>query len=87
MDFFQLVSEVHPSLDEAKGLQKSISNDTLDLLVKTIQSLEVEKQQRVAKVMTNFLSTLRIGISKAQRFLFLTVVAYSLRSKNSVQLW
>lgn len=50
MDFFQLVSEVHPSLDDAKGLPKSISNDTLDLLVKTIQSLEVEKKQRISKV-------------------------------------
>lgn len=50
MDFFQLVAEVHPSLDEAKGLPKSISNDTLDLLVKTIQSLEAEKRQRVSKV-------------------------------------
>lgn len=50
MDFFQLISEVHPSLDDTKGLPKSISNDTLDLLVKTIQSLEDEKKRRVRKV-------------------------------------
>lgn len=50
MDFFQLISEVHPSLDDTKGLPKSISNDTLDLLVKTIQSLEDEKKRRVRKL-------------------------------------
>lgn len=53
MDFFHLVSEVHPSLDDTKGLPKSISNDTLDLLVKTIQTLEAEKKQRIAKVATH----------------------------------
>lgn len=50
MEFFQLISEVHPSLDDAKGLPKSITNDTLDLLVKSILSLEVEKKQRISKV-------------------------------------
>jgi protein regulator of cytokinesis 1 len=50
MDFFQMISEVHPSLDDSKGLAKSISNETLDLLVKTINSLQAEKQQRVVKV-------------------------------------
>lgn len=45
-----MISEVHPSLDDSKGLAKSISNETLDLLVKTINSLQVEKQQRVVKV-------------------------------------
>lgn len=53
MDFFQLIAEIHPSLDDAKGLPKSISNDTLDLLVKTIQSMEVEKKQRISKVATH----------------------------------
>lgn len=45
-----MISEVHPSLDDSKGLAKSISNETLDLLVKTINSLQAEKQQRVVKV-------------------------------------
>jgi hypothetical protein len=57
MDFFQLVSEVHPSLDDAKGLPKSISNDTLDLLLKTIQSLGVEKKRRLLKVLFFCLSS------------------------------
>lgn len=50
MDFFPLLAEIHPSLDESKGLPSSISNDTLDLLEKTIQSLEAEKHERVMKV-------------------------------------
>lgn len=54
MDFFQLVAEVHPSLDDAEGLPKSISNNTVDLFVKTIQSLEVEKKQPISKVATHF---------------------------------
>ncbi|XP_024380460.1 65-kDa microtubule-associated protein 1 isoform X1 [Physcomitrium patens] len=50
MDFFQLVTEVHPSLDDSQELPKSISNKTLDCLGKTIHSLQAEKRKRVAKI-------------------------------------
>lgn len=51
MDFFQIVTDVHPSLDDSKGGQsKSISNDTLDRLAKTIRSLQDEKKLRIKKV-------------------------------------
>jgi protein regulator of cytokinesis 1 len=54
MDFFKIVTEVHPSLDDSQGIPKSISNETLDRLAKTIYSLQAEKNNRVIKVHTNF---------------------------------
>lgn len=50
MDFFQIVTEVHPSLDDSQELPKSISNETLDRLAKKIHSLQAEKKKRVLKV-------------------------------------
>lgn len=50
MDFFQIINEVHPSLDDSKGQPKSISNETLDLLAKTIHTLQAEKKQRMSRV-------------------------------------
>jgi protein regulator of cytokinesis 1 len=51
MDFYQIVTDVHPSLDDSNGGQsKSISNDTLDRLAKTIRSLQDEKKKRIKKV-------------------------------------
>ena len=52
MDFFSIVTEVHPSLDDSQEIPKSISNDTLDRLAKTIHSLQAEKKKRVLKVPT-----------------------------------
>lgn len=63
-----MISEVHPSLDDSKGLAKSISNETLDLLVKTINSLQAEKQQRVVKV-----CSLRINLTV---MLYLVIMLY-----------
>lgn len=51
MDFFSTVTEVHPSLDDSIGVQsKSISNDTLSQLAKTVLALEEDKEQRLHKV-------------------------------------
>lgn len=53
MDFFQIVTEVHPSLDDSQEIPKSISNETLDCLARTIHSLQVEKENRVLKVLND----------------------------------
>ncbi|KAE8725468.1 65-kDa microtubule-associated protein 1 [Hibiscus syriacus] len=51
MDFFSTVTEVHPSLDDTTGVQsKSISNDTLLRLVKTVSALNEDKKQRLQKL-------------------------------------
>lgn len=52
MDFFSTVTEVHPSLNDSTGVQsKSISNDTLARLAKTVLTLKEDKKQRLHKVM------------------------------------
>ncbi|KAI4306154.1 hypothetical protein L6164_029455 [Bauhinia variegata] len=51
MDFFSTVTEVHPSLDDSSGVQsKSISNDTLSRLAKTVLTLKEDKKQRLHKL-------------------------------------
>ncbi|KAJ7567072.1 hypothetical protein O6H91_02G131400 [Diphasiastrum complanatum] len=50
MDFHKTASNVHPSLVESANGPKSISNDTLEQLAHTIQSLEEEKKQRIQKL-------------------------------------
>ncbi|XAR56739.1 hypothetical protein NMG60_11037324 [Bertholletia excelsa] len=51
VDFFSTVNEVHPSLNDSTGVQsKSISNDTLSRLAKTVLSLEEDKKQRLHKL-------------------------------------
>lgn len=51
MDFFSTVTEVHPSLNDSTGVQsKSISNDTLSRLSKTVVALKEDKKQRLHKV-------------------------------------
>ncbi|MCD7459213.1 hypothetical protein HAX54_040324 [Datura stramonium] len=51
IDFFSTVTEVHPSLNDSTGVQsKSISNDTLSSLAKTVLALEEDKKQRLQKL-------------------------------------
>ncbi|PKA47290.1 65-kDa microtubule-associated protein 1 [Apostasia shenzhenica] len=51
MDFFSTITEVHPSLDDSVGVQaKSISNDTLIRLAKTVAVLEEDKVARLQKL-------------------------------------
>ncbi|CAK9163893.1 unnamed protein product [Ilex paraguariensis] len=51
MDFFSTVTEVHPSLNDSTGVQsKSISNDTLSRLAKTVLVLKEDKKQRLQKL-------------------------------------
>ncbi|KAH7544447.1 hypothetical protein ACOSP7_030299 [Xanthoceras sorbifolium] len=51
MDFFSTVTEVHPSLNDSTGVQsKSISNDTLSRLAKTVLALKDDKKQRLRKL-------------------------------------
>lgn len=53
IDFYTTVTEVHPSLNDATDVQsKSISNDTLARLAKTVVSLKEDKKQRLQKVVT-----------------------------------
>ncbi|XVF03772.1 hypothetical protein REPUB_Repub05bG0022000 [Reevesia pubescens] len=61
MDFFSTVTEVHPSLDDSIGVQsKSISNDTLLRLAKTVSALNEDKKQRLHKLQE--LATLLIDL-------------------------
>ena len=51
MDFFSTITDVHPSLIESTDVQsKSISNDTLARLAKTVLALKEDKKQRLHKV-------------------------------------
>jgi protein regulator of cytokinesis 1 len=51
MDFTQIIADVHPSLVDSNGGQpKSISNDTIAQLAKTIHSLREEKKLRLQKL-------------------------------------
>ncbi|KAG4213874.1 hypothetical protein ERO13_A01G084700v2 [Gossypium hirsutum] len=51
MDFLSTITEVHPSLDDATGVQsKSISNDTLLRLAETVSALNEDKKQRLHKL-------------------------------------
>ncbi|OWM85860.1 65-kDa microtubule-associated protein 1-like [Punica granatum] len=51
MDFFSTVTEVHPSLNDSTSVQsKSISNDTLSRLAKTVLALKEDKKQRLQKL-------------------------------------
>lgn len=51
MDFFNTVTEVHPSLNDSTSVQlKSISNETLLRLAKTVLTLKEDKKQRLQKV-------------------------------------
>ncbi|KAL3821079.1 hypothetical protein ACJIZ3_006984 [Penstemon smallii] len=51
LDFLTTVTEVHPSLKDSTGVQsKSISNDTLSRLAKTVLALKEDKKQRLQKL-------------------------------------
>lgn len=55
MDFFSTITEVHPTLDDCVGVQsKSISNDTLSKLARTVEALEEDKKMRLQKVILHF---------------------------------
>jgi Ase1/PRC1/MAP65 family protein len=51
MDFFSTITEVHPSLDDSVDVScKSISDNTLSKLDRTVVSLKEDKQTRLHKV-------------------------------------
>ncbi|KAG0473605.1 hypothetical protein HPP92_015462 [Vanilla planifolia] len=51
LDFFSTITEVHPSLEESINMQsKSISDDTLSKLAKTVATLEEDKRIRLKKL-------------------------------------
>ncbi|KAL6553387.1 hypothetical protein OROGR_007229 [Orobanche gracilis] len=51
VDFFATVTEVHLSLNDSCGVQsKSISNDTLSRLAKTVLALKEDKKERLRKL-------------------------------------
>lgn len=49
LDFLRTVTDVHPSLDESEQ-SKSISNDTVNRLAATIETLREEKKKRMQKL-------------------------------------
>ncbi|KAL0320837.1 UNVERIFIED_CONTAM: microtubule-associated protein 1 [Sesamum radiatum] len=52
MDFLTTVTEVHPSLNDSRGVQsKSISNDTLARLANTVLALKEDKKKRLQKIL------------------------------------
>lgn len=54
IDFYSTITDVHPSLTDASGVKsKSISNDTLARLAKTVLALTKAKEQRLQKVKTS----------------------------------
>ncbi|CAM6085418.1 unnamed protein product [Calypogeia fissa] len=51
MDFFKTITEVDPSLEDTTGGQvKSISNETLERLAKSIHLLQEEKKKRIQRL-------------------------------------
>ncbi|KAF5727932.1 65-kDa microtubule-associated protein 1-like [Tripterygium wilfordii] len=51
MDFYCTVTDVHPSLNDSTGVQsKSISNETLSRLAKTVLALQEDKKLRLHKL-------------------------------------
>ncbi|PWA91475.1 microtubule-associated proteins 65-1 [Artemisia annua] len=51
IDFYSTITDVHPSLTDANGVKsKSISNDTLARLAKTVLALTKAKEQRLQKL-------------------------------------
>ncbi|GFQ00780.1 65-kda microtubule-associated protein 2 [Phtheirospermum japonicum] len=51
VDFFTTVTDVHPSLNDARGVQsKSVSDDTLSGLAKTVLALKEDKTKRLNKL-------------------------------------
>ncbi|XP_047336740.1 65-kDa microtubule-associated protein 1-like [Impatiens glandulifera] len=51
VDFFSTITEVHPTLNDSMGMQsKSISNNTLSRLAKTVLALIGDKKQRLQKL-------------------------------------
>ncbi len=72
MDFLSTVTEVHPSLDDSIGDNcKSISNDTLSKLDKTVATLNEDKKSRLSKVKNIFKSLLKLNHTLFAVFLFL----------------
>lgn len=51
VDFKGTISKIHPTLDDPKAT-KDVSNDTVEKLATTVQSLEEVKIQRIQKVCT-----------------------------------
>ncbi|CAN6557779.1 unnamed protein product [Malus baccata var. baccata] len=51
LDFLSTVTEVHPSLNDSTGVRtKSISNDTLSRLARTVLALKEDKEHRLHKL-------------------------------------
>ena len=50
-DFYLTIREVHPTLDDSSSTQvKSISNETINRLESTIQTLREEKRRKMQQV-------------------------------------
>ncbi|XP_011046720.1 PREDICTED: 65-kDa microtubule-associated protein 1-like [Populus euphratica] len=89
MDFFSTVTDVHPSLIDSTGVQsKSISNDTLARLAKTVLALKEDKKQRLHKLqeLTNQLIDLwnLMDTPMEERKLFDHVTCHMLASVDEV---
>lgn len=68
MDFLTTVTEVHPSLNDSRGTQsKSISDDTLSRLAKTVLTLKEDKKTRLHKVITRSPTWFSDGRKRSQQ--------------------
>ncbi|KAK8962728.1 65-kDa microtubule-associated protein 1 [Platanthera guangdongensis] len=63
MDFFSTITEVHPTLEDSIGVQsKSISNNSLSNLAKTVETLQEDKKKRLQNGSCHHLPVmLRVG--------------------------
>ncbi|KAI4390083.1 hypothetical protein MLD38_002231 [Melastoma candidum] len=89
MDFFSTVNEVHPSLNNATDAEcKSISNDTLASLAKTVLALKEDKKQRLQKLQALALQLIDLwnlmDTSEKERRLFDHVTCNILASVDDV---
>ncbi|KAH6823165.1 microtubule-associated protein 65-8 [Perilla frutescens var. hirtella] len=75
IDSSQIITKVHPSLNELSGLSKNISDDILDKLDSTVKSLQSEKQtrldklQQLGKALSNLWSLMDTPYEDCQEFI------------------
>nr|XP_043628642.1 65-kDa microtubule-associated protein 1-like [Erigeron canadensis] len=88
-DFHSTIMDVHPSLNDATGVQsKSISNDTLAGLAKTLIALKEAKKQRLQKLQELAAQLIELwdlmDASKEERSLFDHVICYKSASVDEM---
>ncbi|KAE9458317.1 hypothetical protein C3L33_09802, partial [Rhododendron williamsianum] len=79
------ITEVHPSLNDSTGVQsKSISNDTLSRLAKTVLALKEDKKRRLQKVREDV--SLSMTMTKEELLMYGTNLHYADLQELATQL-